>query len=184
MKTPICLIVPPSGFLADERVFPSLGLAKVAAMLKKSEQYDIAFLDLSGISNYQEIVAYYTAYHNPSYFGITCTTPQFPYVEKIIAVIRSLCNAKIIIGGPHATGIISAYKKNTNDRVIPHYLSLLRSCDAVVAGDGELSIFKALESDSPHVIDGDDMESSFFLQRGTLERYPFPDREFFDRTNN
>ncbi len=34
MKT-VCLITPPSGFLLDQRVFPSLGVLKVAAALER-----------------------------------------------------------------------------------------------------------------------------------------------------
>ena len=30
MKTPVCLVIAPSGFLLDERVFMSLGILRVA----------------------------------------------------------------------------------------------------------------------------------------------------------
>ena len=35
MKTPICLVIAPSGFLLDERVFMSLGILRVAAVLEQ-----------------------------------------------------------------------------------------------------------------------------------------------------
>ena len=55
MKTPVCLVIAPSGFLLDERVFMSLGILRVAAVL---EQHGIAveLLDLSGIENYEDVV--------------------------------------------------------------------------------------------------------------------------------
>jgi len=54
----VCLITPPSVFLLDERVFMTLGILKVAAML---EQVGIAvdMLDLSGVENYEEVVRDY-----------------------------------------------------------------------------------------------------------------------------
>ena len=42
----ICLIIPPSPFLLDERVFASLGILKLAAVLEP--HYRVSVLDLSG----------------------------------------------------------------------------------------------------------------------------------------
>lgn len=178
MKQLICLIVPPSGFLADERVFPSLGIAKVAAMIR--QEYNIDFLDLSGIKNYEDTIIYYLNSNRPNYIGITCTTPQFPYVKHLVNIMRSMCDTRIILGGPHVTGIVASYRQNKNGRIDGHYQALLDVCNVAVAGDGELSIFRALQDGAPQVIDGDNLESQFFLQRGTLEGYPFPARSLFD----
>jgi anaerobic magnesium-protoporphyrin IX monomethyl ester cyclase len=47
---PVCLIIPPSAFLLDERVFVSLGILKVAAVLEQAG-HDVEVLDCSGIVN-------------------------------------------------------------------------------------------------------------------------------------
>ena len=47
----ICLITPPATFLLDERVFPHLGILKVAANLE-ANGHKVDFLDFSGIENY------------------------------------------------------------------------------------------------------------------------------------
>ncbi len=46
----ITLITPPSAFLLDERVFVSLGILKVAAILQQAG-HSVDLLDLSGVSN-------------------------------------------------------------------------------------------------------------------------------------
>ena len=49
---PICLVIPPSPFLLDQRVFMSLGVLKVAAALEQ-QGYTVEVVDLSGIDNYE-----------------------------------------------------------------------------------------------------------------------------------
>src|SRR2546425_4141041 len=51
----ICLITPPSIFLLDERVFMTLGILKVAAVLEQAG-LAVEMLDLSGVENYEEVV--------------------------------------------------------------------------------------------------------------------------------
>ena len=48
MISHLCLIIPPSLFLLDERVFMSLGILKVAAVLER-EGIGVELLDLSGV---------------------------------------------------------------------------------------------------------------------------------------
>ena len=54
-KEKICLVIPPSIFLLDERVFPSLGILKVASSLEE-QGWPVEVLDLSGFTNYEDIV--------------------------------------------------------------------------------------------------------------------------------
>src|SRR5262245_48312283 len=49
----VCMVIPPSSFLLDERVFMSLGILKVAAVLERAG-HSVEMLDLSGIKNYVE----------------------------------------------------------------------------------------------------------------------------------
>lgn len=50
---PICLIIPPSVFLADERVFIHIGVLKCAAVLEQLD-YAVDVIDLSGVANPQK----------------------------------------------------------------------------------------------------------------------------------
>ena len=116
-KKRICLIMSPSPFLLDERVFMSLGILTVAAMLEK-RGYIVDMLDLSGIKNYLEALRTYMR-NNPDIdvYGITATTPQVPLAKKINDVIKE--NGKrVIAGGPHFTLINSAAKKEKKNGVV------------------------------------------------------------------
>jgi hypothetical protein len=73
----ICLIIPPSLFLLDERVFMSLGILKVAAVLEQ-EDVTVELLDLSGVMNYEEALAAHITHSQAECFGLTATTPQMP----------------------------------------------------------------------------------------------------------
>ena len=110
----ICLIIPPSTFLMDERVFMSLGILKVAAVLEQSGT-KVEMLDLSGIKNFSEVVSDYARIRKDvHHFGLTSTTPQLPAVTKITETIRNTrSDAKIILGGPHITLVNAAYKRET-----------------------------------------------------------------------
>ena len=48
VRMKICLIIPPSDFLSDERVFMTLGILKVASVLEKAEHH-VDVIDMSGI---------------------------------------------------------------------------------------------------------------------------------------
>jgi len=74
MNKSICLIIPPSIFLLDERVFMSLGILRIAAVLENAG-YSVDILDLSGVENYEEVVRVYSNTTPIRTFGLTATTP-------------------------------------------------------------------------------------------------------------
>lgn len=173
------LIIPPSPFLADQRVFPFLGPLKVAAVLEK-EGLGVNVLDLSGVENYQHAVRAYleTDGRNSQRIGITATTPQFSEAVKITETIRSQRpGVKVILGGPHATLVGSARENGRGARA---YKQMLEIFDTVVLGDGEKAIFEAIKDGGPQVIDASSPKSPLYLERGTLEKYPFPARDLID----
>lgn len=51
----ICLVIPPSVFLLDERVFVSLGILRVAAVLEQAG-VRVEVVDLSGIENFLDAI--------------------------------------------------------------------------------------------------------------------------------
>lgn len=180
----ICLIVPPSVFLLNERVFMSLGILKVAAVLE-SLNYRVEILDLAGVENFEEVVRDYLISSDISIFGITATTPQMPAVTKVVDTIKKIRPfAKIILGGPHATLINAARKneqaKGIDGRATKSFQDLKEMFDVIVSGDGEEAISEALKPGAPKLIDADDTKSSLFLDNSKLDDSPFPARHLID----
>lgn len=182
---PICLIIPPSPFLLDERVFMTLGILKIAAVLEQAN-IKVYVLDLSGISNFELVVQDYISTHpHVRMFGLTATTPQMPAVIKIATVIREECaNARLILGGPHVTLINAALKNEIKKGIkgrahvaLEHIKTIF---NVLVSGDGECAIFTALQPDSPCHIDADDVKSDMFLTNVSLEKLPLPARHLVD----
>lgn len=185
----VCLIIPPSLFLLDERVFMSLGILKVAAALEQ-KNINVDVLDLSGVSNFLDAISDYVRFNSDvSYFGLTATTPQLPSAKKIADVIRILNgNAKIILGGPHITLVNAACKyersKGIYDGRAMKAISLAQSIfDILICGDGERSIFIALNKNAPRIIDADDRHSSLFLSNKDLDEQVFPARHLVDASS-
>lgn len=182
----ICLIIPPSVFLLDERVFATLGVLKVAASLEQAG-WPVEVLDLSGFSNSEEIVRLHASTSAARVFGITATTPQMPAAARITGAIREVrADAKIIIGGPHATLINAArkreLKRGTTGRAHKAFAQLIEQFNVIVAGDGEDAIFEALRcsENSKQLVDADDPASSLFLTNRRLEQTPWPARHLID----
>ena len=180
----ICLITPPSIFLLDERVFMTLGILKVAAVLEQAG-LAVEMLDLSGVENYEEVVRDHVRTSGVTCYGLTATTPQMPAATKIYKTIRA-CNpkARIILGGPHVTLIHAAYKYEQKHRIAGRaataYRLLEEMFDVLVVGDGELAVFEALGDTTPKLVDADDPKSDYFLNNQKLTELPFPARHLVD----
>lgn len=167
----VCLIIPPSGFLLDERVFPSLGVLKVAAALER-KGIPVEVLDLSGRTWPVEKLPAADVY------GITATTPQMPSAGRIaLDLITMAPEAKRILGGPHVT-LLNASAKYGVERAQRALRELGAMFHALVAGDGERAIFAALEGQG--LIDADDPKSPLFLQAPELDAQPLPARHLID----
>jgi radical SAM superfamily enzyme YgiQ (UPF0313 family) len=184
---PVCLVIPPSGFLLDERVFMSLGVLRVAAVLE-ARGVPVEVLDLSGVRNFEEVVRSHVATTAAGHFGVTATTPQTPAAVRIADAIRtSRPAATLILGGPHVTLVHAAARRErrlgAGGRAVEALRTLERSFDVLVAGDGEEAIFSALRSarpTTPVLIDADDPSSSLFLSNAALTALPFPARHLVD----
>lgn len=179
---PITLIIPPSPFLLDERVFMHLGILKIAAVLE-TVNYPMEILDLSGVDNYLDVVTDYVKKF-PRIYGITATTPQMPSAYNIAKRIKQMSDSKIILGGPHATLTNAACKQelklNQGSRGHQSLKKLTDLFDVIVAGDGEFAIFEALAQTSPKIIDADDQKSSLFLSNENFTSLPIPARHLID----
>ena len=176
-KLKVHLIIPPSPFLLDEKVFMSLGILKIAAVLEP--YYDVNVIDLSGDKDYINTIKQYV--NEDALFGITTTTPQLPNVVEINRVLKQY-NKRVILGGPHVTLINSAYKNEKNKNIIGRATKsmnqLKNEFDTLVCGDGELAVFKAINGDK--YVDADDVKSDLFLKDEQFDALPFPARHLID----
>jgi len=180
----ITLIIPPSGFLLDERVFMTLGILKVAAALEQAGSM-VEVLDLSGIVNFSEVVRDHSENTPSSLFALTATTPQMPAATEVARVLRSSRpEARLILGGPHVTLVNAAHKREMNlgqvGRASLALGELERVFNCLVAGDGEKAIFRACEPDAPSLIDADEPKGLLFLSNEGLDQLPFPARHLVD----
>lgn len=179
------LIIPPSPFLLDERVFASIGILKVAASLE-SKKVKVGVLDLSGVSNYIEALETYLNTEEIEWIGITCTTPQLPNAVEIAKTIRKINpNLRIVLGGPHVTLTYSAIKIEVKNNIIngrAHKAAKLLECyfDVLISGDGEIAVFEAFRSDCPKVVDADDMKSPYFMSNSQYDASELPARHLID----
>jgi len=162
-----------------------LGILKVASSLE-SHGHNVDFLDLSGIENYLDVVEDYCFNKNNITFGITATTPQVPFAVDISKRIKKVMpSSKVILGGPHVTLMNTACKRETkrgldkSDRATREISNLVELFDVLVCGDGELSIFKALEI-KKGIIDVDDRKSEYFLTNQDFSTLPMPARHLVD----
>jgi len=179
----VCLIIPPSVFLLDERVFVSLGILRIAAVLEQAG-HPVEVLDLSGIENYQQAAEDHARTSAAGIFGLTTTTPQLPAARSIIERIRATrADARVVLGGPHVTLVNAARKREERrgecGRGHAAFDRLQALADVVVAGDGELAIFEALKFAEP-LIDADAPKSSLFLTDASYETVPTPARHLVD----
>lgn len=174
----VCFITPPSPFLLDERVFPALGILKVAACAERLG-YKVEHLDLNGVSNPGEVVCRYCEKTTTRIFGLTATTPQMVSVMKIRNGLKRLIpQARLILGGPHPTLVHAATKYSP--RAKNALTELKQKFDVIVAGDGEESIGIALQEKPPSMIDADNPSTSLFLKSHELATIPFPARHLVD----
>ncbi|MFA6310329.1 MAG: radical SAM protein [Sterolibacterium sp.] len=182
----VALVIPPSPFLLDERVFVSLGVLRVASSLE-SQGVQVGVLDLSGVSNYLEVVQAFLRQNQVEWIGITSTTPQLPSAVKIAKTIRqTMPGLRIVLGGPHVTLTYSALKVERDklgvfDGRAAKAAEVLEShFDVMVSGDGEYAVFELFDKDCPKVVDGDDNKGPFFMSNAQYESLPMPARHLVD----
>ena len=182
------LVIPPSPFLLDERVFVSLGILRVAASLEK-QGVEVGVLDLSGVDNYLDALTSYLESADIEWIGITCTTPQLPAAVKLSKKIRTIKpNLRIVLGGPHVTLTYSAVKVEEKHGIVNgrarKAANLLETYfDVLISGDGEFAVFECFKPDCAKMVDGDDMHGPFFMKNEQYEETEWPARHLVDLTS-
>lgn len=182
----IGLVIPPTGFMLDDRVFPSLGILKVAAVLEQAG-HAVHVFDGSGMTDYVDAVAAWAARLSFRHVGFTATTPQMPAAWRMTEAVRLARGGEVttVLGGPHVTLLNAAARRELqcgeSGRATAALRDLQGRYDVLVAGDGERAIFQALEVDEgPVLIDADDPSIPLFLTREALSMAPFPARHLID----
>jgi radical SAM superfamily enzyme YgiQ (UPF0313 family) len=178
------MIVPPSAFLLDERVFMNLGILKVAACLE-SAGFTVEMIDATGIENYLDVVDLHVRTTTARAVALTTTTPQLPAAVQIAERVRAIRpDLRIILGGPHVTLVHAAVKLERKlGRVARAHAALAnleRIFDVLVSGDGEFAIFEALEPDAPKLIDADEPKGGLFMDNRAYDESPYPARHLVD----
>lgn len=176
----VCLVIPPCGFMLDERVFPSLGVLKVAAALEAAG-VPTRVVDLSGVPGYA--AAFEAALGDEAVYGITATTPQMPAAARIASVVRRLRpGARLVLGGPHVTLLRASARREGNrpSRATAALQQLHALFDTLVCGDGERAVLLAVQPAAAPLIDADDPASPLFLTRDALSDAPLPARHLID----
>lgn len=179
----VTFIIPPSGFLLDEKVFPTLGVLKVAAVLEAAG-VSVDALDLSGVQDVSTAVA--QQLRRPAdVYGITATMPQMPGAARIAMQIREAQPAaRLLLGGPHVTLMQASarqeQRKGIRGRACRAMDELAALFDVLVCGDGERAIGLALAEHPPTLIDADDPHSALFLTGADLDAAPLAARHLID----
>lgn len=97
----VVLIIPPSPFLGDELRNPPLGILYVAAYMAK-HGLDVRMVDLRTVPE-SEWMDKIPDCHS---YGITATTPEYPYALKIARILKSWNpKCRLVLGGVHATAL-------------------------------------------------------------------------------
>jgi len=119
----LILLNPPSPFLIDPRAFPPLGILYVAAAAREAG-IDVAVRDLAGSEGaLEEAMSGLRA----DVFGLTATTPQYPWAKRVLGIVRRVSPAaRVVVGGAHPSSDPQS--------------CLSDGFDAVVAGEGERAI--------------------------------------------
>ncbi len=184
MSERVCLVIPPSPFLLDERVFVSLGILRVAGSLEQAG-VAVEMVDCSGIENYLDAVGAHATNSAATVFGLTATTPQLPAARAIIERLRALRpDARVVLGGPHVTLVNAARRREAKlervGRAHAAFASLRDLADVLVAGDGEIAVRHAIAPEAPPLIDADLPNSGLFLSDDSYEATPPPARHLVD----
>ncbi|MBI1935273.1 B12-binding domain-containing radical SAM protein [Candidatus Woesearchaeota archaeon] len=122
MKYPkVVLINPPSPWLLSDREHPPDNLLTIASFLRE-KGVNIQFCDLNGFPE-----KYWFIPHGDIY-GVSCTTPHYSIVIKIVAKLKARqSNALVVLGGFHPS-------------VEPERTLRDTKCDIVIRGEGEQAL--------------------------------------------
>lgn len=116
----IILINLPSPWLISDRDTTPNGILYIAAYLRE-KGIPVSVTDLAGLPEEHWLIP------DADIYGISTTTPQYPYALKVIKKLRSRQKCKIVLGGVHPILLPKRTLKETK-------------ADHIVVGEGEKAI--------------------------------------------
>ena len=176
------LVIPPCAFLLDERVFPTLGVLKVAAAMQRAD-IDVDVVDCTGTIDPDRRFFDAVLDADADWVGFTGTMAEMPWVARMAEEVRALRPAaRIVLGGPHVTLLASSAKREQVPGRATRALGQFKDhFDTLVLGDGERAVLRTLTRLPPaEVIDADDPKSPLYLKPESLTDAPWPDRDKID----
>ena len=112
----LILINLPSPWLISDRDTTPNGILYIAAYLRN--KFDVSVTDLAGLEEKDWLIP------DADIYGISTTTPQYPYALKVIQKLRDRQKCEIVLGGIHPT-------------VLPERTLKESGVDYLVVGEGE-----------------------------------------------
>lgn len=132
---------------------PSQGILNIGAFLR-ANNIETSITDLAGIPE-----EYWHIPHADIY-GISCVTPQYPYVKKIVQKLKKRQSDSIVVlGGVHPTVLSELTLRDSG-------------CDIVVKNDGELVMLEIVNGRRDKIIQGTLIQD--------LDAFPFPAWDMLD----
>ena len=142
--------------IEDEIKVPPLGLAYIAAVLEENG-YKVEILDMYAQHTTLNELRNILKVGQPEIVGITCLTPFVSTVLKIARIAKGAINAKVVVGGAHATAL-------------PEEMLEEDCIDYAVLGEGEYTMFELTR----HVLEGEkrlkEIKGIAYLNDGKFNR--------------
>ena len=166
--------------VGDNFSFP-IGIGYIAAVLKQAG-FPVTIFEPEVCKMTEKDVHEYFRNEMPDIVGITCTTPNFKGAVRIAEIAEEECNAKIVLGGAHASAV--------PEQILKNYTSI----DFIVRGEGEHTMRELCETIKKQEDDFSNIQGLLYRNDGeviinaprpfieNLDELPFPARELVDLT--
>lgn len=190
----ILLVIPPSTYLIDDRVFPFLGPLQIAAVARE-RGHDVRVLDLTGHArrcdrprHRDDCMAEETARavadvihaaHDADLVGCYALVAQYPVVRKFAQALRyDGFDRALVLGGPHANTVTSPGYEAEYEKVLADGWSHVVHADQG-GGGGEDGFVWLLEhaADAPKIIRVPSRPPGVAHPN---DRWPYPARDLID----
>jgi anaerobic magnesium-protoporphyrin IX monomethyl ester cyclase len=119
---------------AAGRYFP-LGLGYIASYLRKYGAHSVKIYEPEAQSLSYPDLEKIIRENAPDIVGLTCSTPNFSRAIRLARAVKNNSDAKIIIGGVHASAV--------SEHIVENYPGLI---DCVVAGEGEITMLELVKA--------------------------------------
>lgn len=172
-------------FVRQVRVLPPLGLAYVAAVLRRAS-HEVELIDANALRIGPDEIIQRVRALSPEFVGITCVTPLFPVVARVCRSLKTLSPVpQVIVGGPQVT-------------IMPELTMENSAFDFAVEGEAEIAMPRLVDAisagEKPEGIggvlyrDGDNVVRAGPAEIAPIDEIPFPARDilpndrYFDMT--